>query len=201
MYTIFVNNKPIILSDEIEEERDFEICAYSELQIEEVLHKLKNTKATGFYIYHEDLDLLWRKIKNFFKLVKAAGGVVIKENEILMIYRNDFWDLPKGKMEKGETKEETALREVEEECSIQDLKIKKKLPTTYHVFYEDNKYKLKITYWYTMTTKDDSNPIPQKEEGITKAEFIPIKSIPNHYAEMYRSIQELLKNNILKSNI
>jgi len=201
MYTIFVNNKPIVLSDKISENIDFEFCTFSELQVEEVLHKLKNTQTVGFYIYHEDLEQLWKKFKKFFKVVKAAGGVVIKADEILMIFRNNFWDLPKGKMEKGEAKEETALREVEEECSIQNLKIKKKLPTTYHVFYEDNKYKLKVTYWYTMTTEDNSNPTPQKEEGISKAEFIPIGSIPNHYQEMYRSIHELLKNNIITNNI
>ena len=196
MYTIFVNNKPIILSDKISENVDLEFCTFSELQVEEVLHKLKNTQATGFYVYHNDLELLWKKFKKFFKVVKAAGGVVIKEDEILMIYRNDCWDLPKGKMEDGETKEETALREVEEECSIQNLKIEKKLPTTYHVFYENNKYKLKITYWYTMTTDDDSIPIPQDEEGISKAAFIPKNSISSHYAEMYRSIHELINKNI-----
>ena len=196
MYTIFVNNKPIILSDKISENIDFEFCTFSELQVEEVLHKLKNTHATGFYVYHDDLERLFNKFKKFFKVVKAAGGAVIKEDEILLIYRNNVWDLPKGKMEDGETKEETARREVEEECSIQHLKIEKKLPTTYHVFYEDNRYKLKITYWFTMTTDDDSNPIPQKEEGISKAEFIPINSISSHYTEMYKSIYELINKNI-----
>lgn len=196
MYTIFVNNKPIVLSDTISDTTNLELCTFSDLQVEAILHKLKNTHIKGFYIYHQDIKELWKKFIKSFIVVKAAGGIVFRKNEIALIYRNGFWDLPKGKMEKGETKEETALREVEEECSIKDLKIDSTLPTTYHVFYEDNRYKLKITYWFTMSTEDEANPIPQEEEGILKAEFIPIKNIPLYYDEMYRSIHELININI-----
>lgn len=196
MYTIFVNNKSIILSDQIDTETDYEFCDYSQLQVAEVLHKLRNTTTKGYYIYHQDLELLWDKFKQFFVIVKAAGGVVIKDAKILLIYRNGFWDLPKGKMEKGETIEITALREVEEECSVQKLSIEKELPTTFHIFYEDDRYKLKKTYWFTMTTNDKTKPIPQKEEGISRAEYIPIQEVHKLYEYMYKSICELLRKTI-----
>jgi len=195
MYTIFVNNKPIILSDQITTEKDYESCTYSELQIEEMLHKLKNTSIKGYYCYHEDLVFLWDQFKQYFKVVKAAGGIVYKKNTLLLIYRNGFWDLPKGKMEKGETPEITALREVEEECGIGNLIIEEKLPTTYHVFYENDQYKLKITYWFNMKTDNEKTPIPQKEEGIIKAKYIPIQETYKLYDKMYKSISELLIRN------
>ncbi len=196
MYKIFINNKPIILTDKLHSNSDYEVCTLATLQVAEVLHKLKNTKAKGFYIYNENIELVWTKFKQYFVVVEAAGGLVLKNKSILLIYRNGFWDLPKGKMEKGETTKNTALREVEEECGIKGLNIKKKLPTSYHVFFENNAYKLKVTYWFLMNTNSLANPKPQLEEGITKAVFVPVQDIEQGYKTMYRSIAELIESSV-----
>lgn len=194
MYKVFVNDKPIILSDQISTDLEYEFCLFSEVRIEEVLHKLRHTNVKGFYIYNADLEELWKVFQSFFEVVEAAGGLVMKEYAYLLIFRNQFWDLPKGKMEKGESIAETALREVEEECGISKLTIEKPLTDTHHIFYENKTNKLKITHWFLMNTNDDKKPIPQKIEGITSAEFIKKKSIPELYAAMYMNISELLIN-------
>jgi ADP-ribose pyrophosphatase YjhB (NUDIX family) len=192
MYVVFVNNKPIILSDKICADKNYEFYNFAEIQIEEVLYKLKNTDCQGFCLFHTDLEMMWKNFKKNFVVVQAAGGLVIKDQKLLMIYRNDMWDLPKGKVESGEDIQDTALREVEEECGVQDLKIITKLPITHHVFYEDNKNKLKVTHWYSMRTNSDKEPIPQQEEGITKAVYTTVTCIPKLYEMMYKNISQLL---------
>ena len=195
MYKVFVNKKPIILSDKAANDSTCEIYLYKEISFEEVLHKLRHTQTPGIYLYHPNLALLWKDFKASFTTVVAAGGLVLKDQlEILLIFRNQNWDLPKGKMEEGESKEETALREVEEECGTAKLSIEKPLHTTYHIFYEDNENKLKVTHWFLMKTDDDKEPIPQHEEGISLAKFVPTSSIETLYKSMYPNIQELIKN-------
>jgi len=195
MYKVFVNNKPIILSNQPAIDSTLEIYLFKEIRFDEVLHKLRHTQTSGIYIYHIDIVFLWNEFKSFFTTVIAAGGLVLKnQSDILLIYRNQIWDLPKGKMEQGETYEETAIREVEEECGITNLSIKKQLGTTYHIFYEDNENKLKITHWFLMNTDCTNEPIPQSEEGISLAEFTPTTSIASLYDYMYPNISNLIKN-------
>ena len=87
------------------------------------------------------------------------------------IYRFDTWDLPKGKIEKGEGKKEAAIREVEEECGISGLTIENKLQKTYHIFQRNEREILKITHWYKMKTDFEGELTPQLEEGITEVVF------------------------------
>lgn len=193
MYKVFVNDKPIILSNEVTSDLDYEFCYFNEVGIEEILHKLRHTKAVGYYVYHKDLDFLWNKFQSCFEVIEAAGGLVIRDEKLLLIYRNELWDLPKGKGEKGESMEQTALREVAEECSVFNLIIEKHLQNTYHIFFEDNMNKLKITHWFTMSTTFVGDPVPQKEEGISVAKFITIENIADLYPKMYANINDLLK--------
>jgi len=193
VYKVFVNDKPIVLSDQVAPEIGYEFTLLSDLRVAEVLHKLRNTQAKGYYIYHANVATLWEKFKTFFEVIVAAGGLVLKEKKAVLIYRNERWDLPKGKWEKGETYEQTAMREVEEECGISHLKIVAPLQTTYHIFYENNINKLKITHWYLMNTTSERNPIPQKEEGIERVSYVPIDDIPPLYKAMYANIYDLLE--------
>ncbi len=195
MYTIFVNDKPIILTNKPKTDLGYEVYMYREIRFEEVLHKLRHSKVKGICLYYNDLEYLFSAFKNYFTVVDAAGGLVLKnQREILCIFRNNRWDLPKGKMEPGETAEESALREVSEECGIHQLSIIKPLEITYHFFYENNLNKLKITRWFLMETADHSKPKPQREEGITEAKFIPIQSISELYSNMYANIKNLIIN-------
>jgi len=104
-------------------------------------------------------------------VISAAGGLVVNpKKEILFIFRNGIWDLPKGWIEKGETIESTATREVEEECGVFNLKIIKPLATTYHIYYQEG-MNLKKTYWFLMSSDSNKELVPQIEEGITEVVF------------------------------
>lgn len=201
MYKVFVNNKPIILSDKPATDSSCEIYLFKEIRFDEVLHKLRHTKTKGIYIYHSDLNLLWNDFKAYFTTVIAAGGLVLKnQKEVLLIFRNQTWDLPKGKMEKGESYEETAIREVEEECGITNLSIIKPLQITYHIFYENTKNKLKVIHWFLMRTDFKNLPVPQLEEGISRAEFISTSTLESLYDSMYPNIKNLIKNHLQNYN-
>ena len=104
-------------------------------------------------------------------------------------------------MENGESNEQTALREVEEECGIAQLKIEKTLQDTHHIFFENNTNKLKKTHWFVMSTSSIADPVPQKIEGISKATFVPLQNISNLYKKMYTNISYLLQNYLNKHNV
>jgi 8-oxo-dGTP pyrophosphatase MutT (NUDIX family) len=141
-----------------------------------------------------DEDRVWKVFRSLFSYIKAAGGLVRNDkDELLMIYRNKHWDLPKGKMEKGETPDETAIREVEEECGIKKLKIKKQLDSSYHIFFKDNKECMKRSYWFDMTCNDSSIPVPQAEEGIKEAKWMSREDVEIIANKVYPSLQEILK--------
>ena len=105
--------------------------------------------------------------------MEAAGGVVFNpKGEILTMYRRGSWDLPKGKIDKGETKEIAAVREVQEETDLKEVNRDDFLLTTYHT-YKNKKGKrvLKPTYWYKMTTQEMAIH-PQVEEDIEVVQWI-----------------------------
>jgi 8-oxo-dGTP pyrophosphatase MutT (NUDIX family) len=136
----------------------------------------------------------WESFCADYILIEAAGGLVYNsKNQLLMIFRNEKWDLPKGKLEVGENIKECAIREVEEECGISGLSISKPLQDTYHV-YELNKQKiLKRTYWFEMKTTFKGKLIPQTEEGITKVVWVDKQDIAEKLKNSFGNINELLK--------
>ena len=108
--------------------------------------------------------------------VIAGGGYVIrkgkKESEVLMILRGGKWDLPKGKLDEGESIEECALREVREEVGIKKLVMKGNLGKTVHGYSRKNAYKVKTTHWYQMETPE-RHFIPQAAEDIKEVKWVP----------------------------
>ena len=202
MYKVFVNNKPIILSDQQKVVSEYEMCLFEVSRLEEILHKLKYTKTKGIILYHEDLAQMWHDFNAFFTVVYAAGGLVVKDlNTYLLIFRNGYWDLPKGRMEKNENEEETAIREVEEECGVSELNIVKLLSKSYHIFYENRKPKLKITSWFLMQSSYKKLLTPQEEEGISIAKFVSKEKLDDLYPKMYTNIKELMQDFIKKDNL
>jgi 8-oxo-dGTP pyrophosphatase MutT (NUDIX family) len=164
---------------------------------EEIIHKLKDKKLKGINLYAPDLELGWQEFLSTFNVVSAAGGLVVNpKNEILFIYRSYKWDLPKGRIEKGETVKETARREVEEECGIFNLKLVKPLLTTYHVYFQ-NGMKLKETFWFVMTSDFTGELTPQLEEGITEVVFKNKAAIAKALKNSYKNI-ELVYDTFLK---
>ncbi len=196
MYTIFTNGKPIFLTDSLISRENYLTKNFQDVTIEEIIFRLQNENISGVYLYHESLDFLWTSFKNTFKVEDAAGGLVYNIlKEILFIYRYDTWDLPKGRVEKGESIEEAAVREVQEECGVDHLEIKKQLQETYHLFYRDNTCILKRTYWYLMYTEFNGLLVPQVEEFIEKAAFL--NEIQTHEAmqNTFDNIQQLIQKN------
>ncbi|MCC6181923.1 MAG: NUDIX domain-containing protein [Bacteroidia bacterium] len=117
------------------------------------------------------------QFKKAFKYIIAAGGLIEKDNHWLFIYRLKKWDLPKGKLDMGESPKEAAIRECEEECGITQLTIKRELNPTYHIYPHKKYFALKKTYWYLMSTLHTSTLIPQLEENIEKVEWFNILQI------------------------
>ena len=120
-----------------------------------------------------------QKKVRMIKPIIAAGGVIFLKEEylepkVLLIYRNGFWDLPKGKLEKGESVPMCAAREVAEETGSELPIIISQLGTTYHEYQEKKKHFGKTTYWYAMVYPRSQNLIPQKSEGIESMEWKPL---------------------------
>ncbi len=194
MYIIFIGDTPIYLTENINFSNKNNFFFSDKILIEELLELAKSKDFESLYFYHSDIKLLWKEFKGFFKIEKAAGGLVRNAlNEVLFIYRFEKWDLPKGKIEKGEKKKIAAIREVEEECGISNLEIVSKLPKTYHVFQRKGEETLKITHWYKMRTTFNGVLVPQLEEGITNAVFKNTNEVSDALKNSYGNIQLLFK--------
>ncbi|WP_134202313.1 NUDIX hydrolase [uncultured Algoriphagus sp.] len=137
-------------------------------------------------------------IKSRFYTIRAAGGIVLKDKKVLLIHRLGKWDFPKGKFDKGETPEQCALREVEEECGIK-VKMGSLICNTWHTYTQNRKSILKKTYWYTMSCTDDSQMTPQLEEGIDDIRWFGIEeakvALINSYPSMRWLFKQMLKGN------
>ncbi|WP_375237999.1 NUDIX hydrolase [Aurantibacter sp.] len=189
MIKIFVNDKPIFLTTKVEKETDFKNFLLKDVSIETVLDTLaKKRYAYVRLIHHNEETLLKHFCKKLPNVIAGGGKVYNSKGEILFIFRNNKWDLPKGKAEKKETIEQTAIREVIEETGVKDLKIINVLPITYHIFKRNGKIKLKITHWFTMETTFEGRLFPQESEGITKVEWLnemaSKKALENSYANI-----------------
>ena len=194
MYKVFVNDKPLFLTNKIEKETDFQLFLLESIDIKKLIVKIFQNKIQKAFLYHPDESLLLKTLKAKIPVVKAGGGLVKNINgEILFIYRNGKWDLPKGGTEKNETMEETAMREVEEETGVNGLSIVEKLQKTYHVFKRNGRYKLKITTWYEMKSTFEGTPEGQAEEGIEKVEWINPRDIPKLLENSYENIKLLFE--------
>lgn len=194
MYKVFVNDKPLFLTNEVQKETDFQLFLLESVDIKKLIVNIFQNKIQKAFLYHPDEKLIMKTLKAKIPVVKAGGGLVYnKKGEVLFIFRNGKWDLPKGGTEKNETMEETAMREVEEETGVNGLSIVKKLPKTYHVFKRNGRYKLKQTYWFEMKSDFDGTPQGQIEEGIEKVAWINIKDIPSILENSYENIKLLFE--------
>lgn len=189
MHKVFVGDKPIVLTSEVEKETDFKNYLLDTVNIGKVVRDLRNSQLKEVRLIHKNPDKLLSKFLKKLPNVIAGGGKVYNERgEVLFIFRNDKWDLPKGKAERKETIEETSIREVEEETGVEGLEITKPLETTYHIFKRNGRHRIKITYWFEMKTRFKGKLYPQEKEGITKVEWLnrkeTVKALENSYANI-----------------
>lgn len=139
--------------------------------------------------YNETKNL----VKQDFKIIDAAGGVVSnKKGKCLLIYRLKKWDLPKGKLDKGESFKMAAIREVEEETGVK-VKLIKSITTTWHTYTIRNNPILKRNKWYAMRCLDDSGMKPQKEENIEKVTWMSDHEVSTAFKKSYRSIRYVIE--------
>lgn len=187
MYKVFISGRPLIIRRRQEasvELRDghlhFHCNGTEELsRLLKLLHS--DAEVRAIYAYNNAPDSLLDDLKSLFTVVEAAGGFVINQNdEALFIFRRGHWDLPKGKLDEGETPPAAAVREVAEECGIQPPHIEAPLNISYHVYQENGKQILKVTHWYLMSSTDSTDPEPQIEEDITEVRWVQRK----HWREL-----------------
>ena len=193
MLQIFYKEKPIIISDKKSDLKNSLIIDPELVENLDLLKLLTKKKINSIGVFSNEFELIINIFKKKFPEIIAAGGKVINnKSEILFIYRNKKWDLPKGKAEKNEIISETALREVEEETGIKNLSIIKPLDKTYHIFKRVGKYYLKTTYWFEMKSDFNGKFKPQKKEGITRVEWIGIENLSSILPKSYANIRLLI---------
>ena len=194
MYKVFVNDKPLFLTNQIKKETDFKFFLLESADINQIVINFFQNKLQKAYLYHPDEKEIIKTLKAKIPVSKAGGGLVYnKKNEVLFIFRNGKWDLPKGGMEKGEEIENTAIREVEEETGVTNLVIADKLQKTYHIFKRNGIYKLKITQWFEMRTNFEGTPIGQTDEGIEKVAWLNPDEIKEALKNSYENIKLLFE--------
>ncbi|MFI1771631.1 NUDIX hydrolase [Thalassobellus citreus] len=193
MYKVFVGDKPIVLTTMVEQETNFKNYLLDTVNIGKVIKELNNTSLEEVRLIHKNEDKLLKKFLKKLPNVIAGGGKAFNDDkEILFIYRNDKWDLPKGKAEGNETIEQTAIREVTEETGVSGLEIVKPLNTTYHIFKRNGRHKIKVTYWFEMKTSFKGYLYPQEEEGITKVEWLNNEQAKEALNNSYANIKLLV---------
>ncbi|KAA0128063.1 NUDIX domain-containing protein [Chryseobacterium sp. SN22] len=191
MYKVFVNEKKLLLSKQSENlEKTLGYENVTSLEI--ALDLLENTSVKELNVFGENLDEIWTGFQKLFRIIEAAGGLVNnREGDILFIRRLGKWDLPKGKMEKGESREESAVREIEEETGLANVELARFINTTYHIYVERNGDKvLKCTHWFEMNFSGEDTSKPQTEEGITEVAW---KNTAQIEAEVFPSTFKNIK--------
>ena len=199
MYTIYINDRPFIITDDW----DYLIqdTSYRHYYIDdaEAIGKisrdfLNNSKTKGLVLHAANSVKAFESFCTNYTIVEAAGGIVENElQQILLIYRKGCWDLPKGRIEKGETEMLAARREVMEECGLVNVEVKSKLTTSYHTFFMPQKNVLKISHWYKMYCPSTDKVKPQTEEDITEIKWFVKSLLDLSKLDTYNSIHQVLE--------
>jgi 8-oxo-dGTP pyrophosphatase MutT (NUDIX family) len=202
MYKIFINEKPLLLVTKTEAAS----IPTNEMQLKspyfgpkrhlfhfvDTLEK-ESKRILEIVVVCQDLEKAFLELKELADEQVAGGGVVRNSTgEILAIFRRDWWDLPKGKMDKGETIDQTALREVREETGLKSIQLGNFIDITYHIFRNSKgKLILKTTHWFGMNTTE-TNLIPQSEEDIDQAVWLTKEELLAK-TPIYENIKERLR--------
>ena len=197
---IFVNEKPIYLTNNLSEEQvtltkqtDVLFFNNEKPTAENILTAIAKPTITAAIILGKNFTAIKTAFFALFENIAAAGGIVQNEHkEILFIHRRGKWDLPKGKLEKGETIETCAAREIEEETGVSNLLLKRKVGETYHIYTENGAHILKTSHWFYFTTIANQQTIAQAEEDITEVKWIKTQAIKEPMANTYNSIKEIM---------
>lgn len=161
-------------------------------KIETILSIIESSPNKEFKFVSKNPEKLYEKFLKHFRLIEAAGGVVLNDNnEILFIFRKGRWDLPKGKIDAGETHKAAAIREVMEETGLKNISIGKKITATFHLYQIESEWVIKKSHWYWMKS-NDKELIPQAEEEITQAKWVPFSQLKEMQQLIYFSLSDLV---------
>ena len=194
-YRIYINDNTLYITDNVPDHNgDVSRLTAANFSFPSFYKQLSEVSGKCYLLLDPDPKAVFKRIKKSCLIIKAAGGLVTSgKDNYLFIFRNKKWDLPKGKVEKGEKMKEAALREVEEECGVKISANKEKLCKTYHVYTLGANIVLKKTNWYSMTVKGEPKLVPQKEEGITRAGWLSSAELEPVIANTYPSILDVLQ--------
>jgi 8-oxo-dGTP pyrophosphatase MutT (NUDIX family) len=193
MMRIYFNDKAINITADLrtaKAAKGFLVEDANENNIEEAIEKI-NAFETVSLVTADPLKL-FNSFKKKFTIVKAAGGLVYDKDEMLFIFRKGKWDLPKGKLDEGESLETCALREVEEETGLTNLQLQELLHISYHTYFEKDKNVLKETHWYLMKGNAQSPLSPQIEEGIDECTWCRIAEREKYLGYSYALVREVV---------
>jgi ADP-ribose pyrophosphatase YjhB (NUDIX family) len=200
MYKVFFNDRLLIIADNSEEKFLNNDDAKVSVKDPGLLQDYVRQFLAGhneLVVISGDKERLWHTFQQLFLSVPAAGGVVKSNNGYLFILRKGKWDLPKGKIDEGETPKEAAVREVKEETGLQQVKIIQQLPSTWHIYFSPfgppgSRPVLKETKWFLMEAPEGQMLLPEKGEGITKTGWLNKNEILTILSNTYSSLRELI---------
>ncbi len=200
---VYFSDKPLFLCDAIDkvispyvhhDDAVFidELNAHT---IKTMIHEMQQPQVHAGVFLHSDLEGLKKAFQKKFTLIKAAGGLVKNEKDkILMIFRRNRWDLPKGKLDKNEKFEDCAIREVEEETGLKNVKLNFPLVVTYHTYHEGTKHLLKESRWFSMTVADEQKLNPQTEEDISDIKWMNQNEISSYLEKTFPLITDIMQS-------
>lgn len=198
---IYINDKPLVLTNSSEKFlEDDPLAKGFELYVGAFHRNFRMAKkqlerpfSIGAIIEDIDVEVIQKEINSYFEPINAGGGLVRNANgDVLMIYRRGKWDLPKGKLDKGEDIRDCALREVAEETGLQSIDLGHKIMDTFHIYPERKKYVIKTTTWFNMTVSGTPELTPQAEENIDEAKWVPLQQVADHVKYSYQGIKDVL---------
>jgi ADP-ribose pyrophosphatase YjhB (NUDIX family) len=194
-YKVFINTKLMILTTALPKSKNSLVFPLETTPLQTILQVFKETKARKIYLMGDDPATLLKTFKSKLPVVQAGGGLVRNQSgKMLFIFRKGKWDLPKGKIDKGETLEKGAKREVKEETGVKKLELNGLAGVTYHIFKRNDKYQLKETHWFHMTTTHTGKLKPELQEDITEAKWKGPKKTEKALENSYGNIRHLLKD-------
>ena len=201
--TIYFGEKPVFLTNELaadkrkilkEEDSTIYMDGISNYNVQSISTEIEKPVFERGIIFHDNLQELKDHFFAQFEIIKAGGGVVKNEKgEVLLIFRRGKWDLPKGKLDSGETIEDCAIREVKEETGINAIELGRAITVTYHTYVEKGTRVLKESHWYAMKASSNEILIPQTEEDILEIKWVPDEDLEEYLKNTYSTIKEVLE--------